>query len=261
MSRQLDPMFDDRIADWLEDDPTTAPSQLLETVVAAVPSIPQRAARARWLPTWRSWIVWFAFAPVLAVALGLIWLLLPRAPSIGPPPSPTPVATPAFGLSGATTRFTSPRFGYSMDVPAEWTVRVATESLVELGAPWIDSAAVDYVAATPVAALTPGIIVSAVELSEGQTLDGWTDLTTVATCGVPATRTATEVDGAPGVELEYPSCFGLHHIWVTIVRGTTGFHIVWIGSRGTEADDRALFERVLASITLPPAAEVSPAPS
>jgi len=261
MNRPFDPMFDDRIADWLEEDPTTAPSRLLETVIAAVPSIPQRAGRAPWLPAGREWVFRLALAPALAVALGLVWLLLPRAPSIGPPPTPTPVATPAFGLSGATRPFTSPRFGYSMAIPVEWSVRAATESLAELGAPWIDSAGVDYAAAVPVTGLTPGIIVSAVGLSEGRTLDDWTDLTTVATCGLPGTRAATEVDGERGVELEYPSCLGFHHIWVTVVRGATGYHIVWLSFRGTEAEDRAIFERVLASITLPPAIEGTPAPS
>jgi hypothetical protein len=143
----------------------------------------------------------------------------------------------------------------------EWSMRAATDSLVELGAPWVDSEGVDYFAEKPASALTPGIIVSAVELSQGRTLDRWTDLTTVATCGVPATRTATEVDGVRGVELEYPSCLGLHHIWVTVVHGTTGLHIVWIGFRGTEAEDRVVFERALRSISLPPAIGVTPAPS
>ena len=33
----LEPGFDPRIADWLEDDPTMRPDQVLETVLAAVP--------------------------------------------------------------------------------------------------------------------------------------------------------------------------------------------------------------------------------
>jgi hypothetical protein len=38
-------LFDNRLADWLEDDPVVAPPQLLETVLAAMPSIPQRRCR------------------------------------------------------------------------------------------------------------------------------------------------------------------------------------------------------------------------
>lgn len=46
---RLDPAFDPRIADWLEADPDRAPREVLETVVAAMPSIPQRRAlRAPW---------------------------------------------------------------------------------------------------------------------------------------------------------------------------------------------------------------------
>jgi WD40 repeat protein len=45
----LDPGFDQRIADFLEGDPGGAPDPVLETVLAAFPSIPQRrAARAPW---------------------------------------------------------------------------------------------------------------------------------------------------------------------------------------------------------------------
>ena len=47
MTRPPDPLFDQRIADWLEDDPHDAPGQVLEIVLAALPSIPRRrAARA-----------------------------------------------------------------------------------------------------------------------------------------------------------------------------------------------------------------------
>ena len=41
MNRTSD-LFDDRIAEWLEIDPTAAPPQVLETVLAAMPQISQR---------------------------------------------------------------------------------------------------------------------------------------------------------------------------------------------------------------------------
>ena len=45
----MSPEFDPRIADWLEDDPDDAPDAVLETVLAAFPSIPQRrASRVPW---------------------------------------------------------------------------------------------------------------------------------------------------------------------------------------------------------------------
>ena len=42
MNRSTELDFDQRIADWLEDDPNLAPRQVIETVLAAYPSIPQR---------------------------------------------------------------------------------------------------------------------------------------------------------------------------------------------------------------------------
>jgi hypothetical protein len=49
MTRLTDPVFDQRIADWLEGDPLDAPSQVLDTVLAALPSIPRRrASRVSW---------------------------------------------------------------------------------------------------------------------------------------------------------------------------------------------------------------------
>jgi hypothetical protein len=46
------PDFEPRVADWLEDDPHEAPRQVLATVLAAIPSIPQ-ARRGPFAP-WRS---------------------------------------------------------------------------------------------------------------------------------------------------------------------------------------------------------------
>ena len=97
-------LFDDRIAEWLEDDPVKAPAQLLETVLAAVPSVPQRRAGSAWQPAAlpRPWQL--AAAAVLVVAVGLLALraFTPPtvAPSQSPPASPTePVPTPTPGPS------------------------------------------------------------------------------------------------------------------------------------------------------------------
>ena len=49
MNRSTESDFDQRIADWLENDPGRAPAQAAETVLAAFPSIPQRRAiRVPW---------------------------------------------------------------------------------------------------------------------------------------------------------------------------------------------------------------------
>jgi hypothetical protein len=91
-------LFDDRIAEWLEDDPMQAPRQLLETVLAAVPSVPQRRAGLGWAPAAlpRTWQL--AAAAVLVLALGLLALQVVHLPSVAPSQSP-----PATTIPSATT--------------------------------------------------------------------------------------------------------------------------------------------------------------
>ena len=43
---RLDPDFDPRVADWLEGDPQIAPPLVLDTIVAALPSVTQRRGSA-----------------------------------------------------------------------------------------------------------------------------------------------------------------------------------------------------------------------
>ena len=110
MNRSTDLDFDQRIADWLEDDPRLAPRQLSETVLAAYPSIPQR--RRMWLPrrfptmTTPFRIAAAALIGVLAVG-GAYYLIRPDQPSVGPP-APTPSVSPAASPASAWTRTGAP---------------------------------------------------------------------------------------------------------------------------------------------------------
>jgi len=108
MNRQSE-LFDNRIADWLEDDPVHAPAQLLETVLAAMPSVPQRHGGQAWrpaaLPRW--WQL--AAAAALVVVLGLLGLKALTPPTVAPSQSPQPTATqsaptstPASSIAAAT---------------------------------------------------------------------------------------------------------------------------------------------------------------
>jgi hypothetical protein len=94
MTRPTDPLFDQRIADWLEEDPSRAPGQVLDTVLAAFPSIPRRrASRVPWrFPTMFTPIrlATAALIGVLAVG-GAFYLTRPGQPAVGgPSPAPTP---------------------------------------------------------------------------------------------------------------------------------------------------------------------------
>ena len=104
MNRSTEPDFDQRIADWLEDDPNLAPRQAIETVLAAYPSIPQR--RPMWLPrrfpsmTMPIRIATAAVIGVLAVG-GAYYLSRPAQPAVGgPSPAPTPQVSATSGAAG-----------------------------------------------------------------------------------------------------------------------------------------------------------------
>ncbi len=103
MTRHPDPLFDERLADWLEEDPDHAPRETVATVLAAFPSIPQRRAlRAPWrFPRMNRFaLAGVAIAAVAVIAVGGL-MLLPRGsadtgtpPVATPSPVPTPVPTP-----------------------------------------------------------------------------------------------------------------------------------------------------------------------
>ena len=69
MNRSTELDFDQRIADWLEDDPNHAPRVAMDTVLAAYPSIPQRRA---WRAPWRYITVTTPMRLAAAVILGLL---------------------------------------------------------------------------------------------------------------------------------------------------------------------------------------------
>ena len=91
--------FDQRIADWLEDDPNLAPSQVTATVLAALPSIRQRRrgwflGGGRTIQMPNSMRLSAAVAIVAIVGVAALAFLI-RPPGFGGPgPSPTPTLEP-----------------------------------------------------------------------------------------------------------------------------------------------------------------------
>jgi hypothetical protein len=144
MSRgSMSPGFDQRIADWLEDDPDDAPDIVLATVLAAFPSIPQRRAmRVPWRFQTMSFSARFAAAAIAIaiVAVGGALLLFrsdgrstvaaspgpSRLPSASPSASPSAIPSPGIALGPLEKEFRSALFGYSVDLPPSWEVTPAT---------------------------------------------------------------------------------------------------------------------------------------
>ena len=119
------PEFDQRIADWLEDDPNLAPSQVTATVLAAFPSIHQRRrgwfrAGGRTFAMPNSIRALAAIAIVAVVGVAAVSLLKPGSgpggPLTSPTPSPVPTATP---------------------VPTQTVVELGTITLTADGCTWV----------------------------------------------------------------------------------------------------------------------------
>lgn len=248
MTRLRNDLFDDRIADWLEGDPSTAPGAVLDTVFAALPSVPQRSRRFPWPWPATSPAVRFA-AATMALAVIVLSLSLLAVPIFGPPrptPSPTPTA-PASEL----TPFESSLYGYSIEYPTGWAVTEATRRLVGMEAPWVDGDAVDQFKA-PFGGVSRNavVVVARAEVPPGSTLDEWTQNVASATCGTESAREVVAIDGVAANVLTFARCNGYFHIWATVLRGTSLYHIVWLNFTGTEAADRALFDRMLGTVDL-----------
>ena len=97
MTLQDPTTFDPRIADWLEDDPNTAPDQALDIVLAAFPSIRQRhASRLPWRTRPMNALARMAVAAVvIALAIGgAVYVLAPPNGGVGGPPAPTASPSP-----------------------------------------------------------------------------------------------------------------------------------------------------------------------
>lgn len=142
--------FDDSIGRWLEE---TAPSRLPQRVLEATF---ERTRRTRQDTAWRAVLGRLhvpRFAPALggaAVVVMAAVLALNFIPVFGPggPPTPSPSATaspstsPRPSPSPGFSRFTSTIHGISIDYPAGWETRPATQpydhDAVAFGAPDVD---------------------------------------------------------------------------------------------------------------------------
>lgn len=229
MTRFDDPLFDPRLADWLEEDPSTAPDQALDVVLASFPSIHQR--RAMRVP-WRNrnmtstLRLGLAAAVVVAATLGGLYLLSSRTgPSVAAPETSPPSAAPSTHAANRTT-FTSAQYGYSVEYPTPWAAVPATEAWTGEGQLGPEELWVDRFFAPN---STTFVGIAALPRPEGQTdeefetgykqhvaergcpvpLDAWNDAMVGA---APAQRAEFECGGSPGVEL----------IWIV---GDTGFVI------------------------------------
>jgi hypothetical protein len=266
MSRPLPtPEFDQRIADWLEDDPDNAPEVVLATVLAAYPSIPQRhASRVPWRfrPMTQTTRLLAGAAAIAVIVLGGVLLLRPggnTGPAAPPPnssPSPSPAATgpsprPAQSPLALTETFTSARYAYSVKYPAGWAAAPATKTWLA-GQPNTWASGIN----DEISGATVRFSGASQALAPGQSADQW--ITAYAN-GADTSSWSTLLMGGERARIDYdggPAAGG------TITPGGVMFDaIVVAGTRAYNFNmdgklDRATFEAFLGTVTFDPASSV-----
>ena len=246
--------FEDRLGEWLEAGPASAPDAVSDTVLAAFPAIRQRrplivrGGRPFTPKLGQRVRVTLALVALLALVVAGAKVFFPPPPQVGPPES--------------TSVFISARYQYRLELQAGWTVRQATRSLATLETPWVDSDGIDVYTPSPTSPIS--IIVAGVPLEPGTTLDAWAESTTRAICAGTLTRLGPSetwspepaaqrtleglvIDGEPALLHTYPNCYNFFHQWAVVKHGDRAFHIVWLGVRDTRAEARAAFLHILDS--------------
>jgi len=214
-----------------------------------------------------------AAAALVVVVLGSIALLGRPATNVAAPPTPSPAPTSTVvavpSTSAKLVTFRSTVYGYSIDIPEAWVARNALRVLAPAEPPLDTSDGVDKLSAAADRYGDTGgaphgtIVIGSAAVARGTTLQQWTAGSQTAICGpTPPTSENFVLAGEAGSLLTFSSCNGqVYALWATALHGTSGWYVIWFNDPGTEAVDRALFEKILATFTFPAGVSASPTPS
>jgi hypothetical protein len=180
---------------------------------------------------------------------------------------PSPPVTP----SSTLVPFTSSTYGYSLSYPSNWGTRPATATHDRTIYPTDTDASVDYFSASAPAQGDPGLIVAGAIVPGTTTLADWTaavqQLQAGAgfTCPPPQASEPLQIGGEPAELMTWTSC-PVWLLWGAVVHGDRAYHLIFIDDNATndparQATDKALFLRILGSVTFTTAPTGSPAPS
>ena len=284
MNVQRDP--DAILAAWLEEGPDVLPESTRRAIAVST-----RTTHQSRLPNWLPWRasnmngmsrLAIAAVAVVAVVVGGLLILRPgtdqpggvggpgspvpslsAAPSASPVPSaspaPSPAAIPEPPVGALTRAFTSPTFGYSIQYPAGWTVTPTTgEGPTPGGADEFVSAAGGWYLRALSRAVPDGVVV-----------DDWI-LQTLQQSDDPGcmprrdTMESVTIDGNEGRVLGFCGTPPAPQIEATVVVDKRAYLFTLFDPQEapSEAEARALFDRLTTTITLDPgSAGGSPNPS
>jgi len=269
------------LAAWLEEGPNRLPDATRRAIAVST-----RTTHRSRPPVWMPWRipsmngmtrVAFAAVAVVAVVVGGLYLLRPAtggvggpgspvpsvssAPSASPLPSPSPstMAIPEPPVGALTQTFTSPTFGYSIKHPADWTVLPTVgEGPTPGGADEFSSPSGGWYLRLLSRPIPDGVVV-----------DDWI-VQTLQHAGDPScmpprsTQEPVPVDGHEGRVLGFCGTPRASQIEATVaVNDLAYLFTLFVPQEAPdEAEARALFDRLLATIRLDPTSVVgSPKPS
>jgi hypothetical protein len=280
-------MTDDRLLEraartWLEEGPTRAPDHAVQVALERIERTSQERDWPNPLPgLWvRSTSLAFGAVAMVAVVLLAGVVLLPRGPehgpAISPSPSPTASAIPSASTSSTaspipsassdaggppllTTTFTSPRNGYSVQYPADWTAAPATAgweagAVNQWGSPALDE----------LRGATARFVGSSQPLATGETADQWLAAYAASACMTPRSSWPSVVIGASTGLIDADGCEAPDP---PLGKGGPLFDaVVIVGGRAYNFTmdgelSHSDFVSFLAAVTLDPASAVDGSPS
>ena len=259
MNVQRDP--DAILAAWLEEGPNRLPEQTRRAIEVNTRTTEQKR-RSLWAP-WRTPLMTpFARVAIAAIAVialtgGAVYLFRPgqgvgvapptpspivtAAPSSAPPPSEAPATVPV-----DWTTYTSSRFAYTIDYPADWGLTPATLDWPSIGFP--DDANMDNLGPRP---FGTQLFLSSLSLTGGKDAAAWTaelDSRTAGLCTELTNRHNITLDGVTA-RREDQYCSRTYHVIEVVTASGGRFYLIRFltAAPSLTATDRATFDRVLAS--------------
>lgn len=246
------------VAAWLEEGPNELPESTRRAIAVSTRTTTQRG-RPMWTP-WRTTLmnpfpkVALAALAVVAIVGGGFFLLSPGSqvggPSPAPPPSSAPTSSrpPSPAPQGAVPTewetYTSYRFGYSIDHPAEWVATPATADWA-FGGLHPEGNNLDRFGLTPTGTR---VLVSSTPISAEQTsADRIAELDAINVVCRLSDRHEIALDGATARQEDF-FCFGVDYgIEVVVANESRHFQIDLFSKTPLGETDRAIFQRFLDS--------------
>ncbi len=239
--------FDQLMDAWIDLGPTTAPDRVADAARLEIRTTRQTTIPAWWPPrriqSMNLMLRYGIAAAVLVLSAAIGYAAATRMGGPSAPVQPSPSA------SASWVTFTSDRYGYSIEHPADWRV------LEQPGQPTMRrmeprSAGTDTIASATAARYggQDGVVVIwAVALETGETLDQFTARASGTTdCATAVAAESTTLDGEPAREHSF-NCSSWDWIQVTAIHGDRGY-VVWLVTTALPApQDRPINDQFLAS--------------